>query len=455
MNTLSGLIKNTSLEELVLETAAYTASRCYDQKTVKKYSAMMPQSLLGLESAWSLTSFFYSKNRLLPLVQMMWYAMAEARSKEVDIKALIGTPPPFDVLNFETFQKFYLERNFEKAFPLLVFLMRNTEGRKVMFPFLISQAFSDEAQLGHKVISVIRAWQFCEAMKWQQYHYYWFPVIHAVLKVPPQTEIHTLVEAYLNENGKNLLDKIPRFARNDQRSVLSEGIVRELKESLYNDEKSVTLEKFSQKISEGYSVEALFEGLKLASCELIAGTDFKHWMTSLHAFHVVQGLSEVLSELEPSVQIKALLTSSLFIKKMAILSKPFEVPSSHPLKTVDEKNAPCFFLEHAIVKGDVPRALGALEFMIAENKITMVTLELLAFLASKNTYSVLYGHDIQCAVHCLKSYTISHHPLKSIYLKALVKLLASQPKEQTIYNALQNTQTIKPGYYSTEGNFQF
>src|SRR3989338_626976 len=143
MNTLSGLIKNTSLEELVLETAAYTASRCYDQKTVKKYSAMMPQSLLGLESAWSLTSFFYSKNRLLPLVQMMWYAMAEARSKEVDIKALIGTPPPFDVLNFETFQKFYLERNFEKAFPLLVFLMRNTEGgeKKNFFFFFFSFFF--------------------------------------------------------------------------------------------------------------------------------------------------------------------------------------------------------------------------------------------------------------------------------------------------------------------------
>ena len=448
MNTMSSLIKDTSLEDIVLETAVYTASRCTD----KKYSGhhqMLPHSLLGLEGAWSLTSFFYSKNRLLPLVQMMWYAMAEARSQEVDIKALIGTPPTFDVLNFETFKKFYLERNFETAFPLLVFLMRNPEGRKAMFPFLISQVLSDEAQLGHKLIYVIKTWQFCEAMKWQQYHLYWFPVIHAVLKIPPQTETFSLVESYFNQNSKAFLKASSSV------SELSEGTYRELRDSLYNDEKTVTLEKLSQKISEGYAVKTLFEGLKLASCELILGTDFKHWMTSLQAFHMVQGLSEVLSELDGSTQIKALLMSALFIKKMAILSKPFEIPSSHPLKTVDEKNAPSFFLEHSITKGDVSRALGALEFMIAENKITNATLELLAFLASKNTYSVLYGHDIQCAAACLKSYTTSRHPLKAIYLEALVKLLAAQPKEQTIYHALMNTQTIKPGYYSTEGNFQF
>ncbi|MBI3016635.1 MAG: hypothetical protein HYY62_01335 [Deltaproteobacteria bacterium] len=462
MNGLSQLIKDTSLEELVLETAAYTACRCCD----KKYSGhpqMLPHSLLGFEGAWSLTSFFYSKNRLLPLVQMMWYAMAEARSQEVDIKALIGTPPTFDILNFETFKKFYLERNFEKAFPLFVFLMRNPEGRKAMFPFLISQVLSDEAQLGHKLIYVIKTWQFCEVMKWQQYHLYWFPVIHSVLKIPPQTEIFSLVESYFNQNAKNLCRPRTPPARSagsngdqdEHGPVLLEERYRELRDSLYNDEKSVTLEKLSQKISEGYTVEALFEGLKLASCELILGTDFKHWMTSLHALHVACGLSEVLSELDESTQIKALLFASLFIKKMAILSKPFEIPSSHPLKTVDEKNTPSFFLEHAIIKGDVSRALGALEFMIAENKITSAPLELLAFLASKNTYSVLYGHDIQCAAACLKSYTTSQHPLKAIYLKALVKLLASEPKEQTIYNALQNTQTIKPGYYSTEGNFQF
>src|SRR3989338_5002163 len=264
MNAISWLIKNTSLEDIVLETAAYTACRCYE----KKYSAFMPQSLLGLESAWSLTSFFYSKNRLLPVVQMMWYAMAEARSGQVDIKALIGTPPTFDVLNFETFKKFYLERNFETAFPLLVFLMRNPEGRKAMFPFLISQVLSDEAQLGHKLIYVIKTWQFCEAMKWQQYHLYLFPVIHAVLKIPPQTEIFSLVESYFDQNSKAFLKASSSV------SELSEGAYRELRDSLYNDEKTVTLEKLSQKISEGYTVETLFEGLKLASCELILGTDF-------------------------------------------------------------------------------------------------------------------------------------------------------------------------------------
>ncbi len=448
MNAISQLIKKTPLDTLVLETAAYTASRCYDQETIKKYSAVLPQSLLGLEGAWSLTSFFYSKNRLLPLVQMMWYAMAEARSQEVDIKALIGTPPTFDVLNFETFQKFYGERNFEKAFPLFVFLMRNPEGRKVLFPFLISHVLADEAQFGHKLIYVIKTWQFCEAMKWQQYHLYWFAVIHAVLKVPPQTETFGFAESYFNQNFKAFLNP-------SSLSELSAGNYRELRDSLYNDEKSVTLEKFSQKISEGYSVSALFEGLKLASCELIIGTEFKHWMTSLHALHVTCGLSEVLNELDSSAQIKALLFSALFLKKMAILSKPFKEPQSLPLTTTDEKNAPCFFLEHAIVKGDVARALGALDFIVSEHKVTTATLELLAFLASKNTYSVLYGHDIQCAANCLKSYTASQHPLKSLYLKALVKLLASQPKEQTIYSALQNTQTIKPGYYSTEGNFQF
>ena len=444
MNAISGLITNTSLEDIVLETAAYTACRCYE----KKYSAFMPQSLLGLESAWSLTSFFYSKNRLLPVVQMMWYAMAEARSGQVDIKALIGTPPTFDVLNFETFKKFYLERNFEKAFPLFVFLMRNPEGRKAMLPFLISQVLSDEVHLGHKLIYVIKAWQFCEMMKWQQYHVYWFPVIHAVLKIPPQTEVFGWVESYFNQNANF-------FLKPSSSDELSERAYEELKVSLYNDEKSVTLEKLSQKISEGISVKALFEGLKLASCELITSTEFKHGMASLHVLHFVCGLSEILSELDSQVQIKALFMSALFIKKVAIVSKPFKVPSSAPLKTVDEKNTPCFFLEHAIVKGDVSRALGALEFLVLENKITSATLELLAFLSSKNTYSVLYGQDIQCAASCLTSYTISSHPLKSMYLKALVKLLAEQPKEQTIYNALMNTQMIKPGYYSTEGNFQF
>ena len=47
MNTLSQLIKDNSLEEIVLEMAAYTATRCTD----KKYSGhpqMLPHSLLGL-----------------------------------------------------------------------------------------------------------------------------------------------------------------------------------------------------------------------------------------------------------------------------------------------------------------------------------------------------------------------------------------------------------------------
>ena len=445
MNTLSSLIKNTSLEDIVLETAAVTASRCYE----KKYVAMFPHSLLGLEGAWSLTSFFYSKNRLLPLAQMMWYAMVEARSEEVDIQTLLGTPPTFDILNLETFKKFYLERNFEKAFPLLVFLMRSPQGRKEVFPFLISHVLSDEAQLGHKLIYLVKTWQFCEALNWRQYHLYWFPVIHAILKIPPQTETYTAVESYFNQNAESFLKRPAAFHE------ISEGIYHELKESLYHDEKSVTLEKLSQKIHEGYTVASLFEGLKLASCELMIGTDFRHWMASIHAFHMVQCLSEVLDECEFSDQIKALFMSALFVKKMAILSKPYEASSVASLKTVDEKNAPHFFLEHAIMKGDISRALGALEFMIEENKITTAILELLAFVASKNTYSILYGHDIKYAYACLKSYTTSTHPLKPLYLRALVKLLAAQPKEPMIYNALMNTQMIKPGYYSTEGSFQF
>ncbi|HBQ20987.1 MAG: hypothetical protein A2Z91_09035 [Deltaproteobacteria bacterium GWA2_38_16] len=424
MTLLSQWVKKYSLKEIVETVALSSASR----KT----------SIMGLETAWLLSQFFHSQNRLLPIAQMMWINLCEAaRSSEIDnIKEQFGTPPRASELNMDVFKKAYRERDFQKTFRWFVFLAREEKHRKEMMSFLVSQVFSDEADAGYKIGYLIQTQKFCEFFQWKDFYVYWFSTLHDLLYTPSKVELFHEVEAYCKEVTPVLSNS----------GFFNEVIYSDIKDSVFNDEKSVTLEKISDALNtQKQSLSSLWELLKLISGE-----------TSLEAFHYTSYLFEAVPFLKLEDQFKALLQASLFIKKMAILAKPFKVIVEEPLGTVEEKKVPSFFLEYAIRRGQVGKALGALNTLVEHpEEMNQVTLELLAFLASQNSNILMAKKNISCATLSIKNYVQVSHPFRHLYLKVLVKFLAEQPKDNTIYHALSNTQKIKLGYYSLEGDFGF
>lgn len=438
---LSRMTKVHSLKDIVFEGSQLIASRCEDNTSIQI------RSLLGLESAWGLTSFFYTKNKLLPLVQMLWYGISEAKSKEMDIKEFLGIPPAASELNIENFKRSFINKDFQKTYQLMIFLMRDPKIRPEILSFLIAKTMTDEAQGGEKFIAVVKAWQFCEAMNWQNYHSFWYPALNLIFNTFSQETMFSPLEDFIKQHSVS----------ESGHKLLSQKQEEELKHSLFNDEKTATLEKCISWLKEGYSISALFEGMKLAAADLVYLSPSTNWFITTQTNFYIKALTDILDHLSPQLRFKALVMATLIIKKTAILIKPFhKLPEAYAFKTIDERNNALFFLEYAIEKGEVSKSLGALQCLMDQKKIdTPVMFDTLAFLASKNTHSVFYGHDIHYALTALKNYKNSQSSSKDLYLLSLVKLLTEQPKEHTIYNALMNTQKIRLGYYAAQGNGDF
>lgn len=435
------LINHHPLKEVVLESLSVISGKCYQQK----YGEFIPHALMGFQAAWGLGEFFHSRNRVLPIAEMLWYAVNEARSPSVDFRKAIGVPPRANELHFESFQKIVEgeceTRQMKEAFRYFVFLSRDPEIRKKIFSYLIHRTLRDEASVGHKLISLTKLWEFSQQIEWQNVHP-WYPLLHYLIEAPERVEHFPLVADFYEKNPLSFPQR-----QESHKNFLK--ILEPLRESIFNDEKEKTLEKIKEVVSKGESLSSLSEVLKLISVEIVYESSFDQWPTAIHGFHYVYGLATVLQELEPQDQYMALLMAALFLKKMAVLSKPFSKTAMKPPQTIDEKNRPLYFLEYAISRGDISKALGALDELLKEKPADSTTLETLAFLASKNLYTVLYGHDIKFAYTCLKSYKNATYPQRKLYLFALVKLLAEMPKEPTIYNAVMNSQEIKAfGYYS-------
>jgi hypothetical protein len=444
MTRLIKLIDHYPLKDIVLESLSVISERC----SKKQYGEMIPHALMGLEAAWQIGEFFHSKNRILPIAQMLWYAVNEARQPADDFKKVIGVPPLQSELNFESFKKVYENESrhhqMKETFRYFVFLiMKNRDPliRKKIFLYLLRQSLRNEASVGHKLIYLMKSYEFSQATEWRNFHI-WYPPLHYLIEGGEAVYHFPLVSDFYEKHEKVFLDaklggkfSLERLGR--------------LRESVLNDEKEETLEKIKAFITEGESLFSLFEMLKLISAQVVYQSSFDRWPTAIHGFHYIYGLSLVFSDLEAHDRGKALLMSALFLKKMAVLSKPFSEPARMAPRLIDEKNRPLYFVEYAISRGDVPAALGAADYMLKDKPADSTTLETLAFLSSKNLYSVLYGHDIKFAYACLRSYKNSEHPLRNQYLLSLIKLLAEMPKEPTIYHSVMNSQEIKAfGYFS-------
>lgn len=446
ISSFSKLNRTFSPREITLAFAKEVAHR----STQKKYDVGFRHAMMGLETAWQLSSFYRTKSRWLPIGQMGWYGLCEASQDPVDFKKVLGPPPLSEELNFETLKKVYATQDFQKIFPLVVFLMRNPKDRKKFFAYLMSHVLSDELNMGNKAIYLCKTWHFCEAMKWENYAEIWFPVLHYILNTKPHLESYPIVEVFYNQNWKTLLAAIQK-----DDVVFPKEQFDAFREGIYQDERSQTLEKILRWIQEGQSLKSLFEVIKLSASDIVFQSSFERWVTAIYPLIYVESLESCCSVMDPQDQVKALFMSALLVKKWAILSKPFETPEQIPLKTIDEKNSPQYFLEYHIKHGRVAEALGALDEMIQTQKINEFTLELFAFCACKNDYTVMFAHDLKFAYASLHSYRMSHHPLKEKYLKALTKLLAMQSKNPTLYHSLCNTQRIRLGYFSVDGDFNF
>ena len=447
MTETSRLIDAYPFRDLVLEAAAHAAV----QGCQRDYQGYLHHCVMGLEAAWQIGEFMPSnRNRLLPFVQMLWYAVGEARAPEIDIKKWIGTPPAEEKLSMEAFVEAVEQRHFEQAYRQLVFLLRLPGMRNRIFLFLFRKALADEAGLAHKLIYLVKTFQFLDAMKWQKYEYLCLPVLHYLMKAEPRTETFERVEAFFNQHRSALSG-----AKIDQQNNLTTSFYSELKESVFADERDVTLEKMMGWMTDSDSRSMILEGLRLAANELVYESDPQKVIYPLHAFHYAACLSSVFHRLEPEDQMRALGMAALMVKNISALSQPLTKPVIIPLGTIDQKNNPLYFVEHGIEHGDAGRALGALAYILDHEAPSGQLFEALAFLASKNLYSVLYAHDIKLAVACLTSYQQTTHPLRGQYLKTLVKVLAQQPKEHTITNSLVNTQKIKRGYFTVPGSFNF
>ncbi len=455
-NAISTIKKNHSLKELVIETAM--------QASVRGGS----HSLVGLYEAWQLQPFFFSRNRLLPLVQMIWFCMAESKEEPVDIQALVGTPPETKDLTLDQFQKMFHEKKFKESYRLLVFLLRNEHDRTPIYLFLLNEAIKDETEFGFKFNLLVQTWKFCDSIEWKDYHYFWLPVVYELVHRRAQHEASLHVDEFL----KNF--QLPRvtpsgrcspfrsFARKgEDRTVAGPAapenpFYNDFKNSIWNDEKSVTLEKLVS-WQKNTSLEDLLEALKLVCSETVYMTSIKNWSAALSSSHFVQCVADSLEAISDEQKVKAVWMAALLVKKLSILCKPLTAPPVSPLQTIDEQNNALFFLEWGIKKGKCDRALGALEFLMSQNKIEKnpIVQELLAFLSGMNTYSVFSGNELQFAHSVLKNYKNASYDLKNIYIKSLVKLLSESPKELTIHNAVTNTQQIHVGYYTSGGEFSF
>jgi len=124
--------------------------------------------------------------------------------------------------------------------------------------------------------------------------------------------------------------------------------------------------------------------------------------------------------------------SALFVKKCAILSKPFISVESKPLQTDEQKKNPLFYMEFFIQKGKVSEALGAVDYLIETQSMNSMGQETLSFLASKNLYSVLYAHDMKLAsqlcVHFLDRNCHNSYSPSGILLFSLLLLLIGSVK---------------------------
>ena len=445
MTRIAHLVDSYSLREIVLEGTAYTALRCHEDSYFQA-----PHALLGLQTAWGFCDFFPSENKLLPLTQMFWYAVGEAVKEEADVKKNLGTPPSDNNLTLEKFEEAYRHKKFEETFRTGVFLSQHPEFRKKIFAFLFREVLPDEIHLGQKVVYLCRTFEFLESFKWKNYAPFLFSIFHYFIKAPSHIDTYPLVEIFYNQQWKNLLK-----AFSNEEKVLEEKIYLELKESIYHAEKEETLNKLLKLTQSGIHFDVLLEAVRLSASELFYQSNFKTWTTSLQALPYVQAAFSFSKHLEPVDQMKSLLMAALFVKNMAILSKPFQEVVVRLLESVEEKNNSFYCAEFSIRKGDSSRALGAIHHLIAQNEISAPVLEGLSYLSSKNLYSVLYANDLKFAYASLKSYREANHSLKGIYLKSLVKLLAEEPKEETIYNSLVNTQKIKRGYFSAPSEFNF
>lgn len=443
---MTGFVKLSdgySLKDIVLESLSVVSERC----SQKQYGEMVPHALMGLEAAWQIGEFFHSKNRVLPIAEMLWYAVNEARQPAIDFKKVIGTPPNRSELNFESFKKVYENESrhhqMKEAFRYFVFLIRDPLVRKRIFSYLLRCSLRDEASVGHKLIYLMKSYEFSQAIEWQNF-YIWYPPLHYLIQGGEVIDHFPLVSDFYEKNQKDF--SMTKLSGDEGLAI--EGLEK-LRESVLNDEKEETLEKMKKFLTGGASLFSLFEMLKLIAAQVVYQCPFDRWPTAIHGFHYVYGLSRVLKDLEHEDLSPALLMCALFVKKMAILSKPFSEPALKAPQTIDEKNRPLYFMEYAISRGDVPAALGAAAHLLKDKPADSTTLETLAFLSSKNLYSVLYGHDIKFAYACLKSYKNSTHPFRNQYLLSLVKLLAEMPKEPTIYHSVMNSQEIKAfGYFS-------
>lgn len=441
------LIDGYSLKDIVLESLSVVSERCFQ----KQYGEMVPHALMGLEAAWQIGEFFHSKNRVLPIAEMLWYAVNEARQPAIDFKKVIGTPPPRDELNFESFKKVYENESrnhqMKETFRYFVFLVDSEDRdpliRKKIFSYLLRCSLRDEASVGHKLIYLTKSYEFSQAIEWQNFHI-WYPPLHYLIQEGEGIDHFALVRDFYEKHQKDF--SMTKLSGDEGLSI---EWLEKLRKSVLNDEKEETLEKMKGFMTGGASLFSLFEMLKLIAAQVVYRCPFDRWPTAIHGFHYIYGLSTVVSDLEPHDRCRALLMSALFVKKMAILSKPFSEPALKAPQAIDEKNRPLYFMEYTISRGDVPAALGAAAHLLKDKPADSTTLETLAFLSSKNLYSVLYGHDIKFAYACLKSYKNSMHPFRNQYLLSLVKLLAEMPKEPTIYHSVMNSQEIKAfGYFS-------
>ncbi|MBI4041078.1 MAG: hypothetical protein HY390_04345 [Deltaproteobacteria bacterium] len=434
-----------SAQDLLFLISKKASERCLQNK-----NAVTPvQSLRHLIGVSELFDFMPTqKNRWLPLVQATWQAVCENRSEVLDIQKQLGSPPLTERLTLEVLKQELSQRKVSTLYPLIVFLLRTPKDRSKVLSLLIQALLSDEAHLGGSVIDVIQVAKFCDRMQWKNYEYFWFPVLHSVFSDSQEIDAYPTAQVFYQNHWKTLLKALHPHGK-----VFLEADA--LWVSLERDEKNTTLEKIKTWIEVGYSIHDLWEALKLCSARLVLHSDFHHWASSVAVLLYVEALASSGDRLEPEDQLKAFFMGVLFTKKMMILSKPFVVLSAHPLTTQAQKQRPDVFLEYAIQRGKSEEALGALEALIQQQKVTLPFLELLAFAASKNDYRVMRGQEMRFGVAALKSYQESNHPLKADYLKAFVRLLALEPKDPTMYQALCNTQRIRLGSYAVGGDFNF
>ncbi len=392
------------------------------------YPAQVPHSLMMLMSAFQAGKYLKRNQASAVAIQALWYAGQEDRSRPYPLPSLSQGKEKVDLAKLEDAFK---SRDFEKIMNLVCVSLADKKDFLIVRDRLMSLALKDIANLGHKLIYLMKTVEYLEVARGVDYERVLFPAVHYLVCGPRDEEYFHLLDTKLKR-----LDIDPtEFLANQ--GILSDDESRRLERVIIYQFPALVIENFVYALKQGIAIDELFQVILAAASQSILGAYRESWIFPIHAYNFTHEAWECFKRTSHALdKIHLLFMAALLTNKMATESiNPHKLLKWEAVY-LSATEISVHGLASAIENSEPDSAAALVKSLIIEKPLAEIA-EALFLSAAKNDGGICFGHDIKFCCHAIADYTRSRIPAREKFLIALSYFLAEIEKDYDLYNALK------------------